>query len=54
MQSDLLYGEITLFHIQVLRVKLRFEVLFKKFHPRMDLTTLSLIKTYLMNTIKIF
>jgi hypothetical protein len=31
---------------------LRFEVLFKKFHPRINQTTLFLTKTYLLNTIK--
>jgi hypothetical protein len=33
---------------------LRFEVLFKRFHPRINLTTLFLTKTYLLNTIKPF
>jgi hypothetical protein len=40
--------------IQVLRVKLRFEVMFKKFHPRINLTTLFLTKTYILNTIQPF
>jgi hypothetical protein len=34
--------------------KLRLEVLFKKFHPRINLTTLFLTKLYLLNTIKPF
>jgi hypothetical protein len=33
---------------------LRLEVLFKKFHPRINLTTLFLTKLYLLNTIKQF
>jgi hypothetical protein len=33
-------------------MKLRLEVLFKKFQPRINLTTLSLTKLYLLNTIK--
>jgi hypothetical protein len=40
--------------LQVPRAKLRFEVLFKKFHPGINLTTLFLTKTYLLNTIKPF
>jgi hypothetical protein len=36
------------------KVKLRFEVLFKRFHPRINLTTLFLAKIYLLNTIKLF
>jgi hypothetical protein len=36
------------------RAKLRFEVLFKKFYPRINLTTLFLTKIYLLNTIKRF
>jgi hypothetical protein len=38
----------------VSRAKLRFEVLFKRFHPRINLTTLFLTETYLLNTIKPF
>jgi hypothetical protein len=34
-----------------LKIKLRFEVLFKKFHSRINLTTLFLTKSYLLNTI---
>jgi hypothetical protein len=37
-----------------LKMKLRLEVLFKKFHPRINLTTLFLTKLYLLNTIKPF
>jgi hypothetical protein len=40
--------------IQVPRAKLRFEVFFKSFHRRINLTTLFLTKTYLLNTIKPF
>jgi hypothetical protein len=36
------------------RAKLRLEVLFKKFHPRIDRTTLYSTKSYLLNTIKPF
>jgi hypothetical protein len=36
------------------KAKLRLEVLFKKFHPRMNLTTLFLTESYLLNTIKPF
>jgi hypothetical protein len=43
-----------LFPIQVPRAKLRFKVLFKRFHPRINLTTLFFTKTYLLNTIKPF
>jgi hypothetical protein len=54
MQSDLFYGEIftekiidfALFPI----TKLRFEVLFKKFYPRIHLTSHFLINTHLLNT----
>jgi hypothetical protein len=35
-------------------MKLKLEVLFKKFHPRIDLTTLLSTKSYLLNTIKPF
>jgi hypothetical protein len=37
-----------------LKMKLRLEVFFKKFHPRIDLTTFFLTKSYLLNTIKPF
>jgi hypothetical protein len=36
------------------KMKLRLEVLFKKFHPRINLTTLFFTKSYLLNTIKPF
>jgi hypothetical protein len=36
------------------KVKFRFEVLFKKFHPRINLTTLFYPKPHLLNTIKPF
>jgi hypothetical protein len=45
------------FPYKILRVKLRFEVLFKKFHPRLNLTTRFFPKpilSYLLNTIKLF
>jgi hypothetical protein len=44
----------TLFPIQVPRAKLRFEVLFKKFYARRNLTAFFLTKTYILNTIKPF
>jgi hypothetical protein len=37
-----------------LKMKLRLEVLFKKFHPRINLTTILLTKLYLLNMIKPF
>jgi hypothetical protein len=37
-----------------LKMMLRLEVLFKKFHPRINLTTLFFFKSYLLNTIKPF
>jgi hypothetical protein len=37
-----------------LKMKLRLEVLFKKFHPRINLTTFFLTKLYLLNTVKPF
>jgi hypothetical protein len=36
------------------KAKLRLEVLFKKFHPRINLATLFSTNTYLLNTIKPF
>jgi hypothetical protein len=36
------------------KAKLRFEVLFKKFHPRINQTTLFLTKTFLLKIIKPF
>jgi hypothetical protein len=37
-----------------LKIKFGLEVLFKKFHLRINLTTLFLTKSYLLNTIKLF
>jgi hypothetical protein len=37
-----------------LKMKLRLEVLFKKFYPRINLTTFFLTKSYLLNTINPF
>jgi hypothetical protein len=65
MLSDLFYGEICCtklkkivmfphFPYKSLRAKLRFEVLSKRFHPRINLTALFFTKTYLLNTIKLF
>jgi hypothetical protein len=36
------------------RAKLRFEVLFKKFHPKINLAIRFSTKSYLLNTIKLF
>jgi hypothetical protein len=44
----------SIFPIQVPRAKLRFEVFFQRFHPRINLTTLFFTKSYLLNTIKPF
>jgi hypothetical protein len=64
MLSVLFYGEIRwtkLNKIMILpyfpynpKAKLRLEVLFKKFHPRINLETLFSTKSYLLNTIKPF
>jgi hypothetical protein len=43
-----------LFHIQDPKARLRFEVLFKKCHPRINLTTLFFTKSYLLNAMKAF
>jgi hypothetical protein len=45
-------SNLSIFPIQVPRAKLRFEVLFKRFHPRINLTTLFCPKIYLLNRIK--
>jgi hypothetical protein len=45
-------SDFALFSLEDPKVKLRFEVLFNKFHPRIYLTTLSLTKLYLLNTIR--
>jgi hypothetical protein len=47
-------SDFTLFPIQVPRAKLRFKVLFKEFHPKVNLTTVFFAKIYLLNTIKLF
>jgi hypothetical protein len=55
VEQNWLKCDFALFSTQDLRVKLRsFSVLFKKFHPRIDLTTLFLTKLYLVNTINPF
>jgi hypothetical protein len=64
VQSVLFYGDIRwtkLSKIVILpyfpynpKAKLRLEVLFKKFHPRINLATLFSTKSYLLNTIKPF
>jgi hypothetical protein len=67
MQSDLFYDEVCLtkltkiensdfapFPMQDFKAKLRFKVFFKKFYPRINLTTLLLTKNYLLNMIKPF
>jgi hypothetical protein len=41
-------------HLQDPKVKSRFEVLFKKCHPRINLTRILPTKTYLLNTLKPF
>jgi hypothetical protein len=47
-------SDSALFHILDPKVKLRLEVLFKKFRPSINLATLFSIKLYLLNTIKPF
>jgi hypothetical protein len=64
MPSVLFYGEIHWTKLNKIvslpyvpynpKAKLRLEVLFKKFHPRMNLATLFLTKLCLLNTIKPF
>jgi hypothetical protein len=44
--------EFSLCHIEFPRVNLRFEVLFKEFHPKINLITPFFTKTYLENTKK--
>jgi hypothetical protein len=53
-QNLIKYSNFSILRIQVPRSKLRFEVLFKRFHPKINLTTLFFTKTYLLNTIKPF
>jgi hypothetical protein len=43
-----------LFPIKDPKARLRFKILFKKTHPRINLTTLFSAKIYLLNTIKPF
>jgi hypothetical protein len=47
-------SDFALFPILDPKTRLRFEILFKKTHPRINLTTLFLPKIYLLNTIKLF
>jgi hypothetical protein len=47
-------SDFTLFPILDPKARLRFEILFKKTHPRINLSTLFLPKVYLLNTIKLF
>jgi hypothetical protein len=47
-------SDFELFPILDPKARLRFEILFKKTHPRVNLTTLFLLKIYLLNTIKPF
>jgi hypothetical protein len=47
-------SDFALFLILDPEARLRFEILFKKTHPRINLTTLFLTKIYLLNTIKPF
>jgi hypothetical protein len=52
MQSNLVYGEICLTKMTKIVILPYFP--FKKFHPRMNLTTLLFTKTYLPKMIKQF
>jgi hypothetical protein len=47
-------SDFALFSILDPKARLRFEILFKKTHPRISLITLFLTKIYLLNTIKPF
>jgi hypothetical protein len=47
-------SDFALFPIVDPKARLRIEILFKKTHPRITLTTLFLTKIYLLNTIKPF
>jgi hypothetical protein len=47
-------SDFALFPILDPKARLRFEILFKKSHPRINLTTLFLTKIYLLNTKKPF
>jgi hypothetical protein len=47
-------SDFALLPIKDPKARLRFEILFKKTHPRINLTTLFSTKIYLLNTIKPF
>jgi hypothetical protein len=47
-------SDFALFPIKNPKARLRFEVSLKKFHPRINLTTFFLTKSYLLNTMKPF
>jgi hypothetical protein len=47
-------SDFSLFPILNPKARLRFEILFKKTHPRINVTTLFLTNIYLLNTIKPF
>jgi hypothetical protein len=47
-------SDFALFPILDPKARLRFEILFKKTYPRINLTTLLLTKIYLLNTVKPF
>jgi hypothetical protein len=47
-------SDFTLLPIIDPKARLSYEILFKKFHPRINLTTLFWTKSYLLNTIKPF
>jgi hypothetical protein len=47
-------SDFALFPILAPKARLRFEILLKKTHPRINLTTLFLTKIKLLNTIKPF
>jgi hypothetical protein len=47
-------SDFALFPILDPKARLIFEILFKKTHPRINLTTIFLPKSYLLNTIKPF
>jgi hypothetical protein len=47
-------SDFALFPILDPKARLRFEILFKKTHLRINMTTLFLAKIYLLNTIKPF
>jgi hypothetical protein len=47
-------SDFALFPIKDPKARLRFEILFKKTHPKINLTKLFSTKIYLLNTIKPF